>query len=153
MEQGDHNHNPLSVSVLPSVQIKGLTPAIRRKIKLQITAIITPRQITAYLQAQYPNLSFKASNIYNIKYKIREKNLNGKTLFHALAWHLINLESEACSQWLLNKDGSKVIYLFRAAHSCLDVLTYYSDVLIFDCTYRINRNDFDLFNIVGNDCL
>ena len=112
VERGEHNHGPLSVSVLPSVRTKGFTPTIRREIKSQITTRITPRQIIAYLRAQHPNLSFKASNIYNIKHEIHEKNLNGKTPLHALAWHLINLEPEAYFKWLLNKDNSKVISLF-----------------------------------------
>ena len=89
--------------------------------------------------------------MYNYKQKIRLKNLAGRTPLHALAFHLADVE-EIYWDYLLDEE-QKVIGLFWSPHGCIDLIKANSEVLIFNCTYKTNRYNISLFDIVGVNCL
>ena len=89
--------------------------------------------------------------MYNYKQKIRLENLAGRTLLHALAFYLANVE-EIYWDYLLDEE-QKVISLFWSPHGYIDLIKANSEILIFDYTYKTNRYNISLFNIIGVNCL
>ena len=98
----------------------------------------------------HPNMPLKERNIHNLKAEIRRKGLGGKTLIQALANEL-RATKNWFSQFRLGPTN-KVTGLFFSHHHSQVLLKKYSEVLIIDSTYKTNRFNLLLFDIVGINC-
>ena len=90
-------------------------------------------------------------DIYNIKAEIRQDGLKGNILIQTLMQELS--ESDIYNSIYLLRPTHKIIGLFFCYKESQELLKRNPEMLIMDCTYKTNRFNIPLFNIVGIDCL
>ena len=136
---GDHNHGPQELASYASV--RHVTSAEEERIKGLTVAHNPPKAIAATLNAERiasgSNLPpVVARDIYNVKSKIRNNVLQGRTPIEALldelverkVWHRTKLDSKAQLTSLIFVP-TETVHLLRQFHT----------VLLMDCTYKSNR--------------
>jgi hypothetical protein len=147
VQNGDHNYGPLP-PIAHSIQCGALLE-LNNKVERLSAAGMPAYQVirVLYLSTTYP---FTSSNIHNIKQRMKMKNLTGKSPIEVLIDVLC--ASGTNFEYKTDRIG-RVTHLFWADSSSIELLNYYPEVLLFDCTYRTNKFKLALLNIVGTTCL
>ncbi|XP_068656492.1 uncharacterized protein [Aristolochia californica] len=145
IENGEHNHE--------ASQDMSIHPYARRcseeeilRIKEMTFSGMQPREILAALRQTNPKLKLKSRDIHNIKAKIRRDYLSGRTPIQALIDDL----AQGGFQYNLKYDGEgHLTHLFFAHPHSITLSKVFSHVFIMNGTYKTNKYEMPLLDIVG----
>ncbi len=85
-------------------------------------------------------------DVYNARHRLRIESLAGQTPIQALFSQLSANDFE----WeYLTSEAGNVTHLFFAPMSSIDLVEFYPEVVLLDCTYKTNRFGLPLLNIIG----
>ena len=98
------------------------------------------------IRCDNPDSAVTAQTIRNAISQYRAEFLNGRTPTMALLDQLV----ETCAFARFERDGrNRVVRLFMAAPESVALLRLQPHVLVVDCTYKTNRLQMPLLDIVG----
>ena len=142
----EHHHDrSQSISAHPS--LRKLTPEQSQDLRLMSNAGHTPREIRTVIKQTSPSLQLRLSDIYNAKARYRLEALASRTPIQALMDDLI---VGGLFYRYKTDENSHITHLFMAHPKSLKLFKQHHDILLLDCTYRINRYKMPLLNIVGS---
>lgn len=111
-----------------------------------IQAGLGPKDIISAISASV-ELAPIRQDVSNLIQSIRNVELNGNTPIDAL------LETLDAEDWvhehMLEEQSGRLKRLFLASKDCLAYAKTHPDVLIMDATYKTNRFDMPLLNVIG----
>ena len=146
-----HNHQALPTVVMPTARKRALKDIKAQDyVATQSAAGSAPKEIANKLLLNNADLPLKMDDLYNLKSQIRRDALGGNTPIQALVNEL-NTSDDWYSNIRLGLAG-KVTGLFFSHTDSQWLLRRNPEVLIMDCTYKTNRYNLPLFDIVGVDC-
>lgn len=147
LRDGSHNHESTSEGFHPALRKMVMTISIKTSIETQIKAQATFFQILTILRLQNADCILKKRDIYNEKAAICRKTLGP---FSSMQFFVQNLDRV---NWYLDYqtiiEFHKLTHLFFTEESTVDMLKNNSEVLLMDCTYKINKFKLPLLVIVG----
>jgi hypothetical protein len=111
---------------------------------------MTTRQIMTATQLQQPDSCITERDIYNLRAKVNQDFLKGRTPIQAL---LMELPTDG--KWMFRYEldpDNHVTVLFAMHRNSLALLKRYPWVISIDCTYKTNRFNMPLLDIVGFAC-
>ncbi|XP_058185926.1 PKS-NRPS hybrid synthetase cheA-like [Rhododendron vialii] len=145
VKNSSHNHEPSS-------DMSG-HPSCRRLSKEEIMSIekmtrsgVPPRQILSSLRQGNPKLQAISRTIYNMKVKLKNDNLAGRTMIQALFEELCQGDF---TFYVAHDQNGHLTHLFFAHPSSIALTRSYTTVFVMDCTYKTNRYKMQLLDIVG----
>lgn len=143
----EHNHIP---SPHPSAH-----PAHRRldasgKATLSelVSAGISPRDIQTYLRQQNPTSLATRQDIYNRIAEVKGSMHEGQSSINAL---INQLDREGFWSRVRVDENQRVTAILFAHPGSLQHLQAYSDLLLLDCTYKTNKYQMPLLDMIGVD--
>lgn len=144
----DHNHVATLAGAHPALRKLAMTVDVRKEIAQQVRVGVSSNQIltTLRLDTDQENPLFKRSDIYNVKSHIRSLALGTYTPVQALLEHLQR------DDWFFKHEedeSHRVTKLFFSRASSQTILKINSEVLLMDCTYKVNRYKMPLLVING----
>jgi hypothetical protein len=139
-----HNHGP---SNTPAVhyQHRKLRGEALRQAKALISAGLEPKDIVTIL-SQTTDVPPIAQDIINLAQKLQVIELNGNTSIDALN------ETMDAQGWIHEHkidESGHLTHLFMASKESLEYAKKHPDILIIDCTYKTNRFEMPLLDIIG----
>ncbi|XP_077219971.1 PKS-NRPS hybrid synthetase cheA-like [Tasmannia lanceolata] len=145
IKNGEHNHEALEdMSCHPFNRRFSEEEVLH--IKEMIAAGVQPREMLTTLKQNNPNLLAMSRDVYNIKKKIRQENLSGRSTIQALLDEL----ARGGFQYNLKYDGEgHLTHLFFAHPNSIAMSKSYSNVFIMDCTCKTNKYKMTLLDVVG----
>jgi hypothetical protein len=105
------------------------------------------RYITSILRQEGSAPLIRARDLYNLRYRVDIERLNGRTPIQAL---ISSIPHEG--NWYLRyqtRENRHVSAVFLSHQSSIENLRRNPYVLIMDCTYKTNRYNMPLCNIIG----
>ena len=108
---------------------------------------VLPRQIASALCLADPEILLTVQDIYNEHKLICLEKLAGQSLIEALFYEL--QQGNFFIGHKTHLDGN-VTHLFFASPASIELWKCYSEVLLMDCTYKTNRFNMPLLNIMGS---
>ncbi|XP_023752378.2 PKS-NRPS hybrid synthetase cheA-like [Lactuca sativa] len=143
-----HNHEP-STDISGHPSFRQLPSESIKSVKEMTKAGTPPRQILSSLHQQTPNLPVISRNIYNVKRKIRRENLRNRPMINALFEELdeggfIYDISQNAEGWISR--------LFIAHPLSIKLAKAFSNIFLMDCTYKTNKYNMPLLDIIGVSC-
>ena len=147
VKKPEHNHEASSIMSHPTLRKAALTPAVSDFIDTETRIHVRPGQILSALMVNNPELPLDIEDIYNEKARLRRQRLNFRTPILALMEELSRHE-DWHTEFL--EDGvHRLSHLFFSHTESLQLLALNPEVLIMDCTYKTNRFNIPLLNIIG----
>jgi hypothetical protein len=139
-----HNHGP---TMKPSVhwQHRKLRGDALKQATALIAAGLEPKDIVSALSATL-DIPPLAQDISNLIQKIQKLELNGNTPIDAL---LNTLDQQGWVHEYEKDDANHLTHLFIASKDCLAYAKKNPDILIIDSTYKTNRFDMPLLDIIS----
>ncbi|XP_026416626.1 protein FAR1-RELATED SEQUENCE 5-like [Papaver somniferum] len=110
-------------------------------------ARMAPSKILSKLKENEKNNKTTLKQIYNARSTLRRKDLQGRLVMQQLLW-LAQNKNYACQKKL--DEFGHVTHLFIAHPECVKLAFCFSQVLILDCTYKTNKYEMPLMNVVGH---
>ncbi|GKD78576.1 PKS-NRPS hybrid synthetase [Tanacetum coccineum] len=110
---------------------------------------IPPRQILSTLRQQKPNLPAITRTIYNLKAKFRKYDLGNRS---AISLLFEELENGGFSHDILHNPKGYIIGLFISHPLSIKLAKVFSNTFVMDCTYKTNRYNIPLLDIIGVTC-
>ncbi|XP_026450018.1 uncharacterized protein LOC113350119 [Papaver somniferum] len=110
-------------------------------------AHMPPSKILSKLKADDKNNKTMLKQIYNARSTLRRKDLQGRLVMQQLLC-LAQKKNYACQKKL--DEFGHVTHLFIAHPECVKLELCFPQVLILDCTYKTNKYEMPLMNIVGH---
>ena len=108
---------------------------------------IGPKEIASTISQTYPSQVWRIQDIYNLRRQLKAELLQGSSPTEAM------LEKLYLSRYEYNynlDENGKITLLFFAHPKLLQLLQQYSKVLLMDCTYKTNRFNMLLLDILGS---
>ncbi|XP_026430308.1 protein FAR1-RELATED SEQUENCE 5-like [Papaver somniferum] len=110
-------------------------------------ARMAPSKILSKLKADDKNNKTTFQQIYNSRNTLRRKDLQGRLVMQQLFW--LAQKKNYAFQKKLDEFGH-VTHLFIAHPECVKLALCFPQVLILDCTYKTNKYEIPLMNVVGH---
>ncbi|XP_026417055.1 protein FAR1-RELATED SEQUENCE 5-like [Papaver somniferum] len=110
-------------------------------------ARMAPSKILSKLKADDKNNKTTLQQIYNARSTLRRKDLQGRLVMQQLLW-LAQKNNYACQKKF--DEFGHVTHLFIAHPECVKLVLCFPQVLILDCTYKTNKYEIPLMNVVGH---
>ncbi|XP_026417012.1 uncharacterized protein LOC113312477 [Papaver somniferum] len=110
-------------------------------------ARMAPSKILSKLKEDDKNNKNTLQRIYNARSNLRRKDLQGRLVMQQLLW-LAQKKNYACQKKL--DEFGHVTHLFIAHTECVKLALCFPQVLILDCTYKTNKYEMPLMNVVGH---
>jgi hypothetical protein len=155
VECSHHNHEPSSdPSAHPALRKLHKTPAYKASVKAQKQAGMQANHTYASIYGQESESLITKRDIYNERAIVRREELGGLSPIHALLRFVLTI-NEAHKEFTSAFEcengiaGGPLKYLFIMHDKHIKLLRANSEVLIADATYKTNRFNMPLFNIVG----
>ncbi|XP_026377811.1 uncharacterized protein LOC113272122 [Papaver somniferum] len=108
---------------------------------------MAPFKILSKLKADDKNNKTTLQQIYNARSTLRRKDLQGRLVMQQLLW-LAQKKNYACQKKL--DEFGHVTHLFIALPECVKLALCFPQVLVLDCTYKTNKYEMPLMNVVGH---
>ncbi|KAJ9549306.1 hypothetical protein OSB04_021849 [Centaurea solstitialis] len=143
-----HNHEP-STDMSGHPSFRQLPSENINSVKEMSKAGIPPRQILSSMRQQNPNLPVISRTIYNLKRKFRRDNLGNRSMINALFEELV--KGGFTYDISHNPDG-RISRLFIAHPLSIKLAKVFSSTFVMDCTYKTNKYNMPLFDIIGVSC-
>lgn len=149
LKNPDHNHETSTDGLKGHPGARKMRQEQKDVVKNMSTVGAAPSTIIASLREADPETRIIARDIYNVKQKIREENLAGKTPIQAF---LHELRTE---RWVYDyraDDKGHITHLFFAEPFQVQLTKRFHHVLLLDCTYKTNKFNMPLLEVVGVTC-
>ena len=143
-----HNHEP-SIDISGHPSFRQLTPESIKTVEEMTKAGIPPRQILSSLRQQTPNLPAISRTIYNVKRKIKRQSLGDRPLINAL---FQELEEGGFTYDISHNPEGRISRLFMAHPLSIKLAKSFSNIFVMDCTYKTNKYNMSLLDIIGVSC-
>ncbi|XP_074281819.1 protein FAR1-RELATED SEQUENCE 5-like [Silene latifolia] len=140
-----HNHDP-SKDMAGHPSCRRLTKSETSEVERLSIAGIQPRNILSSLRLKNPNIQAVSRTLYNVKTKIRNEKLDGRSMIQAL------FEEFGRSKFLYNyKSDEKghLTHVFLAHPKSVMLSKLYRKVYVLDCTYKTNVYKMPLLDVIG----
>ncbi|XP_012850817.1 PREDICTED: uncharacterized protein LOC105970528 [Erythranthe guttata] len=146
LKSGIHTH-----PILPYPTGQGpdsrLTPEEYEVVKLLRRSHVKPALIMDRLRKDNPQTSTSVKHVYNQLEKMKKENMAGKTVIQHV---MSNLQDSGYEYWYRSNEGDDTLTdLMFAAPISLKLLRLFSHVILMDCTYKTNRYEMPLLEIIG----
>ncbi|KAL6532409.1 hypothetical protein OROGR_014379 [Orobanche gracilis] len=143
-----HNHEPsMDLSGHPS--FRRLPAENINSVKEMTKAGIPPRQILSSLRQQNQNLPVISRTIYNLKRKFRRDNLGNRSMINALFEELVK---GGFTYDISHSPEGRISRLFIAHPLSIKLAKVFSNIFVMDCTYKTNKYNMPLLDIIGVSC-
>ncbi len=126
--------------------LQRLSPMQRAEIRELSQAGVAPRAITAFLRREDAGSPVLVRDVYNARTQMQVESLAGRTPIHELMAQLDADQLHTATK--LNVDGH-LTHLFFAFQDAVKLYNVYPEVLLPDCTYKTNRFNMPLLNVIG----
>jgi hypothetical protein len=150
-----HNHDPfIGLSAHPALRKMEKDKAFKATIKAQKQAGMQANHTYTSIHGQNSEFLIIKRDIYNKRANVRRDKLSGLFPIHALL-RFVLISDKAYKEFTSafeceNGDkGGPLKYLFVMHDKHIRLFKANSEILIADATYKINRFNMPLFNIVG----
>jgi hypothetical protein len=150
IENRDHNDHEASEASTHYIHRNHELKQLRETITTQLHLQIPTRQIVTSIHEANPNSCIISADINNFRAKLSQEFLNGRTPVQAL---LMELPTDG--QWVFRHTldaDNHVTVLFAMHKTSLEMLKHHPWVLSMDCTYKTNRYNMPLLDIIGFTC-
>ena len=142
-----HNHEPsLCPSAHPSHRRDELNAKLPQ-IKPLLNEGVDVETILLILRREDPDSALISRDIYNLRHRLHREFLHGRTPTQALL-SILPQQGEWQVRYKTN-DNKALSTLFITHRTCLAKLRQNPHLLVMDCTYKTNRFNMPLMNIVG----
>nr|KAJ0190011.1 hypothetical protein LSAT_V11C800449890 [Lactuca sativa] len=142
------NHEP-STDISGHPSFRQLSPTDVQIVKNMTLSGIPPRQILSSLRQANPNLPAVSQTIYNLKAKICKENLGNRSMVSAL---FEEFEKEGFIYDILHNSIGHITHLFIVHPLSIKLAKSFSNIFIMDCTYKTNKYNMPLLDIIGVSC-
>lgn len=149
IREGQHNHNPAPIGTYAAHR-KRATP-VKERITQDLWAGCAVRQTQAQLQQQFPGALITKRDIFNERVQAKIKALQGRSIVEAL-FHELEAGGYSYAYETFPEGHEKagtLSNLLMIHPRSLNIYKENFDVLILDCTYKTNRYNYPLLDIVG----
>jgi len=145
IREASHNHGPSPISTHPVLrreEVNTHSEAIKRHLSVGTRT----SHILTMLRQSDPANSIKPRDIHNLRARLRTEFLDGRTPIQAL---LYQIPEEG--DWIMNYQATDnvVTAVFCTHKSALEILRDSHYVLVIDATYKTNRYNMPMVDIVG----
>jgi hypothetical protein len=141
-----HNHGPTNNPAVHYQHRRLRGPALKQA-KALIAAGLEVKDIVTVLSAsEHVDVPPRASDITNLMQRLQALELNSNTLIDALQAAMT--EQGWVYKYKTDELG-RLTHLFIASKACLAYAKKHPDILIMDSTYKTNRFEMPLLNIIG----
>jgi len=149
IREGEHNHNPAPIRTYAAHRKR--TTLVKEKIAQDLWTGCSVRQTQAQLRQQFLDVHITKRDIFNERVQAKFQVLDGrstvKALFHELEaggyHHAYQIFPES------HEKAGTLSHLLLIHPQSLRIYKENFDVLILDCTYKTNRYNYPLLDIVG----
>jgi hypothetical protein len=141
-----HNHLP-SQSPISHPSHRHLSIGVKNIAQSFLSAGIKPRQTLTFLRQSDPTTLIQPRDLYNQNAAFRRDIQQGKSTTEALIQHL--QESRIKHAILKDPRTRRLKGLFIACPESIEYLRSHHDVLLIDNTYKTNRFELPLMDIIG----
>ena len=152
VREAGHNHELTLPGAHPTHRKAAMTQDLLQQISHQAQVDAPPKQTLSILRLDHNEeiFLFKARDVYNVRQKIREENLEKLLPVQAL----LN-ELTMGDEWftVFHPSTGRLQRLFFAKKSSGKILRINWEMLLIDCTYKTNRYRMPLCIISGLTCL
>jgi MULE transposase-like protein len=147
---GEHNHVAAPIGTYSAHRPRDAT--IKERIEQDMWAGCMVRQTQAQLQQQFPGTLLTKRDIFNERAQAKVKALGGQSMVEALLQELKDGGYYyAYEVYPETHDKSGMISHLLIIHpESLAIYKSNFDVLILDCTYKTNRYNYPLLDLVGS---
>ncbi len=137
VREAGHNHEPTLPSVHPTHQKAAITQDVQQQIPHQAQVGALPKLTLSILRLDNnkENSLFKARDVYNVRQKIREENLEGPIPVQAFLKEL-TMDDEWFT--VFHPSTGRLQRLFFAKKSSSKILKIKWEILLINCTYKTN---------------
>ncbi|KID83172.1 hypothetical protein MGU_09535 [Metarhizium guizhouense ARSEF 977] len=142
-----HNHAPSHHPSAHPVH-RQLDASGKATLSELVRAGISPRDIQTYLRQQNPASLATRQDIYNRIAKVKDDMHEGQSSIHAL---INQLDREGFWSRVRVDDDQRVTAILFAHPGSLHYLQAYSELLLLDCTYKTNKYQMPLLDMIGVD--
>ncbi|EXU94735.1 MULE transposase domain protein, partial [Metarhizium robertsii] len=142
-----HNHAPSHHPSAHPVH-RQLDASGKATLSELVRAGISPRDIQTYLRQQNPASLATRQDIYNRIAKVKDDMHEGQSSIHAL---INQLDREGFWSRVRVDDDQRVTAILFAHPGSLHYLQSYSELLLLDCTYKTNKYQMPLLDMIGVD--
>jgi hypothetical protein len=139
----EHNH---AMPVQGLHQARRLNAEELAKVHNLTKVGLPPRHIRSVLIQENPSTKAVIRDIYNARFLMRKEQMNGEKPITLL------LKELQTDEWVFDfaKDGkNQLTHLFFAYKEAVEFTSTCHNVFLMDCTYKTNRFNMPLLNIVG----
>lgn len=152
----DHNHEASIAPIAHTSYRKRTDEALKLIETMTLSGSKARDVLTACRQHGH---TVSARDIYNERYNVWSRKLNGMTpiqaLLHELEHHGLQEdgtidEAKSYAYWYTTDEQSRLQNLFFAHPTAMKLLKLNPDVLLLDTTYKTNRFNMPLFRMVGS---
>lgn len=141
-----HNHEAASAIVLPGHRRRTRSEQVRGFIRSQYAATVDPSRILSTLQEEDLTLLITRQDVYNEQRQIKREKLGTMTPVEALFQSLQELNY--FFDYLVTNEGT-LDAIILIPPQAIQLLRDSPDILLFDCTYKTNRYNRPLLNLIG----
>ena len=142
-----HNHPPSQHPSAHPVH-RQLDASGKASLSDLVSAGIAPKDIQTYLRQQDPRSLSTRQDIYNCIAKLKDDMHEGQSSIHAL---INKLDQGGFWSRVRVDENQRVTAILFAHPGSLQYLQTYSDLLLLDCTYKTNKYQMPLLDMVGVD--
>ncbi|XP_071689837.1 protein FAR1-RELATED SEQUENCE 5-like [Rutidosis leptorrhynchoides] len=143
-----HNHDP-ATDMSGHASSRQLSADEIKSVKEMTMVRIPPRQILSSLRQRNSNLSAISRTIYNVKKQIRKDNLKNRSIIGAL---FEELAKGGFTYDILHNSEGRITRLFIAHPLSIKLARIFSNTFVMDCTYKTNRYNMPLLDIIEVSC-
>jgi hypothetical protein len=153
LEEGNHNHEPTQASAHPIIRKMHKDDQFRSRIEIQKTAGMLTKHAFDLQQQEAPGNPLIMRDYYNEREDIRRRELQERSPIHALL-DILTAENGENQWWTrfrtqFETDEGPLTHLFIAYRKHIEFLMRNHEVLVLDSTYKTNRFQLPVVNIIG----
>ncbi|KAL2902597.1 hypothetical protein RDABS01_027679, partial [Bienertia sinuspersici] len=126
-------------------QVSGLSPGAKKLVRDMTEARAKPGPILAAVKERFPNLNPNKRHIYNFRAKLREEKAEGQNPAEQFLYLIVKHKY----LFWIDSDEGVVTHTFVAHPTSVNLLRTFPFVIMMDSTYKTNRYDMPLFEIIG----
>jgi len=144
---GSHNH-AVGEDLAGHAVVRRPTTEERAKIQQLGSLGVAPKHILSVLHIEFDGNKSTAQHVYNVLQSTKAEFLRGRSPIEALA-DLVSEDGYISNVWLKDRDVIGVFFMHKDSVALAKV---YNTVFLLDCTYKTNKFNMPLLNIVGIAC-
>ena len=142
--EDEHNH-PLDKAPIFYHQHRKITTPVKQQITSMSSNAIKPQKIFQELINHDDEPIMKKKDLYNFRAMIYEEDKHGR--FSRIFEYLI--DNNYVTRYKPNATKTKLDALFMTHGASIPKARRFNEIIVLDATYKTNKNDMPLLNVVG----